>query len=184
MRPLPVQDKHEAEVAFSSSRLSFLTHAHAQPNSQPRATFATADGVAKSAVPKSGGGGGGGKAGKAAAAAAALSPEAIEKLKQRAEKFGTVATASPILKQVLTAEQKAAEAERLAKRKAKFGIVDSPAADERKKARMEKFGTTPAGGGGKGGKGAPAAAKAAAAPARVLTEEEKAKIEARKARFN
>jgi hypothetical protein len=183
MRPLRVQDKHEAEVAFSSSRLSFLTHAHAQPNSQPRATCATADGVAKSAVPKSGGGGGG-KAGKAAAAAAALSPEAIEKLKQRAEKFGTVATASPILKQVLTAEQKAAEAERIAKRKAKFGIVDSPAADERKKARMEKFGTAPAGGGGKGGKGAPAAAKAAAAPARVLTEEEKAKIEARKARFN
>ena len=82
--------------------------------------------------------------------------------------------------QVLTAEQQAAEAERIAKRKAKFGIVDAPAVDERKKARMEKFGTAPKGGGGGGGKGA---AKAVA-PVRELTAEEKAKIEARKARFN
>lgn len=91
-----------------------------------------------------------------------MTPEQLARIKARADKYGTADQIG-----VLAQEKKA---DKLAKRKAKFGQEDGSAdadGDAKKKSRMEKF----------GGKGKIAAAVV------ELTPEQKAKVEARKARF-
>mmetsp|Transcript_10295 Transcript_10295/g.30971 ORF Transcript_10295/g.30971 Transcript_10295/m.30971 type:complete len:279 (+) Transcript_10295:1-837(+) len=101
-----------------------------------------------------------------------LNPEQLAKLKLRAEKFGT-GEQNKLLAKELKKEHRKEQQDKIAKRKAKFGL-DAPLTaniDAKKQARMEKFGTAKKDG-----------AKASTAKP-SLTPEEQAKINARKARF-